>query len=103
MAKSPVLNVEGKVRKSTVKFAQALLDAGVNVRSVCLDPLFKHTRFEQIVIRGKKRFDVRVYIDYKLKEVSAQVYTLRGAQLFTEIKSPEELRTLLKVWNIAAY
>jgi hypothetical protein len=108
MAKAKVLNVEGKVRKATIKFAQALLDAGVNVKKVYLDPVFAtarepSNRFDLIVIRGKKRFDVRVYLDYKLNEVSAQVYTLRGAQMFTELKSHNEFHALLTTWNIAKY
>ena|SRR5882672_2792803 len=102
MAKAKVLNVEGKVRKSTIKFAQALLDAGVNVRRVDSNT-WSGKPIEVLTLRGKKRFDVRVYLDYRLKEVYALVYTFRGPQMETKIDSHDEFYALLSTWNIAKY
>lgn len=99
MAKSPVLNIEGKVRKSTVKFAQALLDAGVKAHTVC-----KGVAGDYMYIKGKGRFNLSIILDYRVDCALVLVQTRRGhLQASALCETHNEFRTLLKVWNIAAY
>jgi len=104
--KTQILNVEGKVRKSTIKFAQALLDAGVKVTKVFSTRLGDGASVNTIHIKGRKRFSAALFINYEEQEIVVDV--LKGL----DAQSPQscgictthnEFRTLLKVWNIADY
>jgi hypothetical protein len=95
MAKAKVLNVEGKVRKATIKFAQALLDAGVNVKRVYS---------EVIEIKGKGRFSLYVDLAYDCGYLAVSVLTRKGhIQTQAECATYTEFKALLTTWNIAAY
>jgi hypothetical protein len=99
MAKSPVLNVEGRVRKSTIKFAQALLDAGVKVTKV-----ERLMNLDFIRIKGKGRFNLSVNVNYFNSCLTVSVFTRKGfVQSSGRYKTPNEFQALLKVWNIATY
>jgi len=97
--KTQILNVEGKVRKSTIKFAQALLDVGVKISRVG-----KSVVGDCMYIKGKRKFSINVLFDYERNCLSVYVLTRKGhTQAVADCKTVNEFRTLCNVWNIAEY
>jgi hypothetical protein len=99
MAKAKVLNIVGMARMATIKFAQALLDTGVNVTSV-----IRPTSSDFIHIKGKGRFNLEVLVDYANKNFFVSVMTRKGhKQTQAVCATYNEFKALLTTWNIAAY
>jgi len=99
--KTQILNVEAKVRKSTVKFAQSLLDAGLRVKRVCIGYDAQSSKNDMIEIKGMKRFSARLYLKYDTGHMMVTLSTTRGPQVTVYIGSYNELNALFKVWNIS--
>lgn len=99
--KSQILNVEAKVRKSTEKFAQSLLDAGLRVKRVCRGADAHSSSNDVIEIKGMKRFSARLCLKYDAGHMMVTLSTTRGAQVAVYIGSYNELNALFQVWNIS--
>jgi len=97
--KTQILNVEGKVRKSSITFAQALLDVGVKVSAVC-----KTISGDRMLVKGKRKFSISVLFDYENNCMVVDISTRKGhLQTAAFCKTANEFRTLCNVWNIAEY
>jgi hypothetical protein len=96
--KTQFLSIKGsRVRKSTIAFAQALLDSGVKVVS-----LYRTASGDRMTVRGRRRFGLSVFFNYDTSCLAVNVLTRKGhLQSVAECKTANEFRVLLKVRGIA--
>jgi hypothetical protein len=97
--KIQAIDIQGKVRKSSVKFAQALTDSGVKVASV-----HKTISGDRMIVKGKRKFSLSVLFDYVNNCMVVDIFTRKGhLQTAAFCKTANEFRTLCRVWNVAEY
>jgi len=97
--KTQILSINGKVRKSSITFAQALLNAGVKVASVN-----KTISGDRMIVKGKRKFSLSVLFNYDANLMVVDIFTRKGhLQTAAFCKTANEFRTLCQVWSVAEY
>lgn len=99
MAKNQLV-VKNNVRTSTKTFIESIQALGARVAYLVRDYM---SQLDCAVVKGRGKFNARMFFDYERNIITVFIFTGRGVQTVATIKSASEMRALFSTWNIVSY